>query len=56
MSGKEGRECTNTGTNNQGNDYRSYNDGAYAYENKGKSEWKDDMRDGRLECLFFVTR
>ena len=27
------RECTNAGTNKQGNDYRSYSDGAYAYTN-----------------------
>ncbi len=28
-----GREVQNTGTNNQGNDYTAYNDGAYAYRN-----------------------
>ena len=27
------RECTNTGTNSQGNEYRAYSDGAYAYKN-----------------------
>merc|ERR1711953_994243 len=35
MSGKGGREVSNTGTNNQGNDYRSYSDGAYSYRNTG---------------------
>ncbi len=28
-----GREVQNTGTNNQGNEYTAYTDGAYAYRN-----------------------
>ena len=35
MSSK--RECTNTGTNRQGNEYRAYNDGGYAYKNYNSS-------------------
>ena len=35
MSSK--RECTNTGTNSQGNEYRAYSDGAYSYKNYNSS-------------------
>merc|ERR1711948_187920 len=27
------RECTNTGTNKAGNEYRAYSDGSYGYKN-----------------------
>merc|ERR1712110_1016952 len=36
MPGGE-KSCTNAGSNNQGNSYRSYSDGGYSYSNKGSS-------------------
>jgi hypothetical protein len=38
MSGN-GKQVTNTGTNDQGNDYRAYNDGGYAYKNSEPSKF-----------------
>uniref|UniRef100_A0A0G4FES9 Uncharacterized protein n=1 Tax=Chromera velia CCMP2878 TaxID=1169474 RepID=A0A0G4FES9_9ALVE len=41
------KQVTHTGTNRSGNDYRSYNDGSYAYTNQsGGRYYNDGGRDG----------
>merc|ERR1712029_509314 len=39
MSGKGGRQVTNTGTNSQGSNYTSYSDGAFSYSNPSGSRY-----------------
>merc|ERR1712095_149746 len=34
-----GKQVTNTGTNSNGSNYRSYNDGGYAYSNPSGSKY-----------------
>ena len=33
MADKQGKQVQNTGVNNQGNEYKAYDDGGYAYKN-----------------------